>query len=142
MPDGLWYPHGRLMWSDGGADEQSDRNHYAGLLILEVISEAQKRARHMMREAGHDRLRAYQHGRYIASSARGFHRSRIDEGVPVHARKSWRAAFEAWRAENTAEFAEIDAIIDGVRKNYATLAGLLAGKLPDDIVTKPDRGAA
>ncbi len=30
MPDGLWYPHGRRMWSNGGQKDQSDRNHYAG----------------------------------------------------------------------------------------------------------------
>jgi hypothetical protein len=137
MPDGLWYPHGRLMWSDGGEDEQSDRNHYAGLLILEVMSDAQKRARHMMRGAGQDRLRAYQQGQYIASSARGFHRSRIDDGFAAHPRRAWRAAFEAWRAEKVGDFAELEALIDGVRDNYATLAGLLAGNLPDEAVAKP-----
>jgi hypothetical protein len=142
MPDGLWYPQGRLMWSDGGQDEQSDRSHYAGLLILEVMGEAQKRARHMLRGAGHDRLRAYQYGRYIASSARGFHRSRIDDGFATHPHKTWRAAFEAWQAENAAESAEIDALIAGVRKSYATMGGLLVGKLPDDVMAKPDGGTS
>jgi hypothetical protein len=128
MADSLWYPHSRLMWSDGREDKQSDRNHYAGLLILEVMSEAQKRARHMVRKAGQDRLRAYQQGQYIASSARGFHRSRIDDGFTAHPRKAWRAVFEAWRAENIGEFAELDALIAGVRENYASMAGLLAGE--------------
>jgi hypothetical protein len=137
MPDGLWYHHGRLMWSDGGEDEQSDRNHYAGLLILEVMTEAQKRTRHMMREAGQDRLRAYQRGRYIGSSARGFHRSRIDDGFAAHPRNAWREAFEAWRAKNSAEFAELDSLIEGVRENHASMAGLLAGKLPNEIAAKP-----
>ncbi len=34
MPDGLWYPHGRYVWSEGGKEPMSDRNHFAGLSIV------------------------------------------------------------------------------------------------------------
>ena len=59
MPDGLWYPHSRRMWSDGGQEDQSDRNHYAGLLILEMMSSVKRDARHLLRKSGMDRLSAY-----------------------------------------------------------------------------------
>lgn len=62
MPDGLWYPYGRRMWSDGGQKDQSDRNHYAGLLILETMSKVKRNARHLLRKSGMDRLTAYQRG--------------------------------------------------------------------------------
>jgi Holliday junction resolvase RusA-like endonuclease len=129
MPDGLWYPYSRRMWSDGGQEAQSDRNHYAGLLILEMMSSLQKNARHLFRKAGMDRLRAYQNGLYLSSSARGFHRSRIDSGFLMHARRDWRKAFEVWRNANTDEIAEIEMIVAGARENFAKMAQLIAGQL-------------
>lgn len=129
MPDGLWYPHGRRMWSDGGEDDQSDRNHYAGLLILEVMTSVKREARHLFRKSGMDRLRAYQQGMYVSSSARGFHRTRIDEGFPMHARQDWQAAFENWRGDHGDEIAEIERLVADVRDNYGKMAALLAGEL-------------
>ncbi|GGE89017.1 RusA family crossover junction endodeoxyribonuclease [Niveispirillum cyanobacteriorum] len=130
MPDGLWYPHGRKMWSDGGQESQSDRDHYAGLLILEMMSSVKRNARVLFRKSGMGRLRAYQQGKYVSSSARGFHRSRIDEGFSMHARREWRAAFEAWRRDHADEIAEIEQIVDGARENYERMTALLAGQLP------------
>lgn len=130
MPDGLWYPHSRRMWSDGGQEDQSDRNHYAGLLILEVMSSVKKDARHVFRKNGMDRLRAYQQAMHISSSARGFHRSRIDEGLAMHERREWRAAFEAWRRNYAEEIAEIERIISDVRENYGKMTALLVGQRP------------
>jgi Holliday junction resolvase RusA-like endonuclease len=132
MPDGLWYPHGRRMWSDGGEEDQSDRNHYAGLLILEVMSSMKRDARHLFRKSGMDRLRAYRQGMYVSSSARGFHRSRIDEGFPMHARRNWRAAFETWRGDHGEEIVEIERIIADVRDNYGNMSALLAGQRPEE----------
>jgi Holliday junction resolvase RusA-like endonuclease len=126
MPDGLWYPHSRRMWSDGGQEDQSDLNHYAGLLILEVMSSVKKDARHLFRKNGMERLRAYQQGMHMSSSARGFHRSRIDEGFAMHAQREWRAAFEAWRRNYAEEIAEIERIVADVRENYGKMAALLA----------------
>lgn len=137
MPDGLWYPHGRRMWSDGGQEDQSDRNHYAGLLILEVMSSVKRDARHLFRKSGMDRLRAYQQGMYVSSSARGFHRSRIDEGFPVHPRRNWQAAFERWRSDHAEEITEIERIVADVRDNYGNMAALLAGRLPEEL-KRPD----
>lgn len=137
MPDGLWYPHGRRMWSYGGQEDQSDRNHYAGLLILEVMSSVKRDARHLFRKSGMDRLQAYQQGMYVSSSARGFHRSRIDEGFPVHPRRNWQAAFETWRSDHAEEITEIERIVADVRDNYGNMAELLAGQLPKEI-KRPD----
>jgi Holliday junction resolvase RusA-like endonuclease len=131
MPDGLWYPHARRMWSDGGDVEQSNRNHYAGLLILEVMSTVKARGRHLLRQAGMDRLRAYQQGMYFSSSARGFHKSRIDPEFDMHDRKSWRAVFESWRHDHQDEIMEVEKLLVGVRDNYARLTGMLAGKLSE-----------
>ena len=60
MPDSLWYPHGRLAWSDGGQGEMSDRNHFAGVSIIEMMSSIKTRAKAEMRKERFDRLRAYQ----------------------------------------------------------------------------------
>jgi hypothetical protein len=130
MPDGLWYPHSRRIWSDGGQEDLSDRDHYAGLLILEAMSSVKKTARSRFRQSGMDRLRAYQHAMYVSSSARGFHRSRIDEGFPMHSRREWREAFEAWRGEHADEIAEVETIIADVQENYEKITAALAGQLP------------
>jgi len=131
MPDGLWYPHGRRMWSDGGQEDQSDRNHYAGLLILEAMSSVKRDARHLFRKSGMDRLGAYQQGMYVQSSARGFHRSRIDAGFAAQARREWRTAFEAWRSDHAEEILETERIVAGVRENYGKTTDLFAGRLPE-----------
>lgn len=130
MPDGLWYPHGRRMWSDGGQKDQSDRNHYAGLLILETMSKVKRNARHLLRKSGMDRLTAYQRGMYVSSSARGFHRSRIDEGFPMHPWRDWRAAYEAWRGEHVDEIRDIENGLVKVRDSYGKMTALLAGEIP------------
>lgn len=131
MPDGLWYPHGRRMWSDGGEEYQSDRNHYAGLLILELMSSVKRSARHLFRKSGMDRLRAYQRGMYLSSSARGFHRSRIDEDFSMHSLRNWRAALETWRTEHSDELVEIEQIVAALRDSYGKMAELLADHRPE-----------
>ncbi|QGJ72866.1 hypothetical protein [Sinorhizobium meliloti] len=137
MPDGLWYPHSRRMWSDGGQEDQSDRNHYAGLLILEMMSSVKRDARHLFRKSGMDRLGAYQKGIYVSTSARGFHRSRIDEGFPMHARQDWRAAFAAWRSDHANEVTEIERILADAQANYGKMAALLADQSPAEF-KRPD----
>ncbi|WP_287175838.1 RusA family crossover junction endodeoxyribonuclease [Mesorhizobium sp.] len=130
MPDGLWYPHGRRVRSNGGQEDLSDRNHYAGLLILETMASVKRDARHLFRRGGMDRLRAYQRGMHLSSSARGFHRSRIDAGFSMHPRREWRAACEAWRADHAEDVGEIERIVGEVRENYGKMAAILAGQLP------------
>jgi Holliday junction resolvase RusA-like endonuclease len=132
MPDGLWYPHGRRVWSNGGNEDLSDRNHFAGLLILEAMSAVKRDARHQFRKTGMDRLAAYQNGMYVSSSARGFHRSRIDAGFTMNPRKTWRAAFEDWRHENKDEIIKIEKIVSDVVENYGKMAGLIADHLPTE----------
>lgn len=131
MPDGLWYPHGRRMWSDGGQTDQSDRNHYAGLLILEAVSAVKREARHLFRKSGMDRLRAYQQGMYLSSSARGFHRSRIDAGFSMHSHREWQAAFRKWRLDHAEEIAEIERILSEMRESRGKLATLMAGQISE-----------
>lgn len=130
MPDGLWYPNGRRMWSDGGQQGLSDGNHYAGLLILEMMSEIKRNARHRFRRSGMDRLGAYRTGMYISSVARGFHRGRIDAGFAMRSYAEWRNAFEGWRADHPTEIAELEQIIARARGNYQQMASLLAGEMP------------
>jgi Holliday junction resolvase RusA-like endonuclease len=132
MPDRLWYPHGRRLWTDGEIDEQSDRNHYTGLLMLEIISSAKADARHQFRKVGMDRLRAYQRAMLISFSTRGFHRSRVDPGFEMFDRRSWRVEFETWKCGHEDEIAEIEEILIGVTENYKIMADLLAGKFPED----------
>jgi len=130
MPDSLWYPVSRRMWSKGGTEDESDCNHYAGLLIHELMSSAQRSVRHTLRQAGSDRLRAYQGAVYLSSSLRGFHKSRIDEGFDKHELKNWRSAFAAWKETHGAEIGEIEVILAGLKKTYLELGDALAGKLP------------
>ncbi|WP_198521552.1 hypothetical protein [Rhizobium sullae] len=52
MPDGLWYPHGRVLWTDEHAKTISDFNHYAGLSNIELMSSTQRRIRAEARKAG------------------------------------------------------------------------------------------
>src|SRR3954452_2633394 len=110
------------MWSDGGQEDQSDRNHYAGLLILEAMSSVQRDARHLFRKSGMDRLRAYQQGRCLSSSARGFHRSRIDTGFAMHPRRKWRAAFEDWQRDHAEEISDVERLLSAMQENYGKMA--------------------
>lgn len=129
MPDGLWYPYARNVWSADG-EAQSDLSFYAGLLVTESIAAVQKQGRHLMRQSGLSRLRAYQAGQYLASSARGFHKSRVDGGFAMHDRHSWQAELKAWRDTDGDGFAQIEEIIANLRSSREELAKLFAGKLP------------
>ncbi len=133
MPDGLWYPQSRRLWSDGGQEDISARNHYTGLLIMEVMSSVKASGRHLLRAKGADRLTAYRQSMYFSSSsARGYHKSRIDDGFRMHDRKSWQAAFTAWKSENADIIASIEKILASVRINYTNLAKLIADGPPED----------
>jgi hypothetical protein len=132
MPDGLWYPHSRLVWSNGVREILADKDHFIGLSITELMSSVKKRARAEMRNAGTDRLRAYQRSHYVSSMARGYHRSRIsDDGFALHSRKAWQEAREAWRKIDPAHSQEIDEIL-ALRNSYNTMIELLAGRIPED----------
>lgn len=126
MPDGLWYPHGRQMWSDGGVDPTSEFNHYAGLTIMELMSSTKTRARAELRKGGADRLRAYQQSRYVTSLARGFHRSRIEDGFALHARRAWQADRRQWQADNAEAFAKVEGQIAELRIIHDKFIALLA----------------
>lgn len=133
MADGLWYPQGRRVWSNGGREDLSDRNHFAGLLILDVMSSVKANGRHLLRKVGMRRVQAYQEARYFSSaSARGFHKSRIDAGFAMHERESWRAEFDVWKRDHADEIASIEDILVDVRQNYTQLARLRAGLSPED----------
>jgi hypothetical protein len=131
MPDGLWYPHSRFIWNDGGQERMTDRNYFVGLSLFELLSSIKKRARAELRKARFDRLRAYQHSKYFPSLVRGFHRSRIEEsGFASHSRKEWQAEWNSWKAANASEIKQFDEILAGARGNYEKMIDLLAGRLP------------
>jgi Holliday junction resolvase RusA-like endonuclease len=130
MPDRLWHPHGRNMWTDGEIDWQEDRFHYAGLLILEIIASAKANTRHLLRKTGLDRLGAFQRAMPISSSLRGFHRSRIDADFEMFDRKRWQDDFERWRRDHVDEIVEIEKTLAGVRENYERMGDALAGRIP------------
>ncbi|NBW08321.1 MAG: RusA family crossover junction endodeoxyribonuclease [Caulobacteraceae bacterium] len=129
MPDGLWYPHGRAVWDEGRAVDLSDRDHFAGLSILELMSSTKKRARAEMRKTGVDRLRAYQRSKYVSTSARGFHRSRLENGgFKMHPLKEWQSDRRDWNEKNPR--ISLDHILNGLRGPFDKMIDLLAGKLP------------
>ncbi|KMO42060.1 hypothetical protein VQ02_04200 [Methylobacterium variabile] len=125
MPDKLWYPHGRVLWTDGHAETISDRNHYAGLSVIEQMSSLQTRVRAEARKAGANRLRAFQLGRYVSTTARGFHRSRIDGDFPLHPLREWQAERFKWIEKNGAEFAEIEDIMIKLRASHDRMIAAL-----------------
>lgn len=129
MPDGLWYPHGRHLWSEGGHEATSDFNHYAGLSIVELMSSTKSRARAILRNEGADRLRAYQLGQYLTCSARGFHRSRID-GFAMHSRRGWQAERLRWIGNNAEAFAPVEKSLKALRATHDKLIAALTG-VPD-----------
>ncbi|RWO28624.1 MAG: RusA family crossover junction endodeoxyribonuclease [Mesorhizobium sp.] len=118
MPDGLWYPHGRVLWTDGRAEPISDLNHYAGLSIIELMSSTQRRVRAEARKAGSNRGRAYQMGRYVSTSARGFHPSRIEGDFPMHPRREWQAERAKWSKSDAGEFGKIEVILHKMRESH------------------------
>lgn len=128
MPDGLWYPHGRFLWSTG-KKLTSDAHFFVGLSILETMSAFRKRMRVEMRKAGADRLRAYQKSQYLASSARGFHRSRVEEsGFQLFPRKKWQNDRQKWKNENPAELETFETELAKYRQAQESLTQALATK--------------
>lgn len=133
MPDGLWYPHGRFVWSNGCDERLSDKSHFAGLSIIELMSSVKTRARAEMRNAGADRLRAYQRGMYVSSMARGYPRGRIaDSGFTLRPRREWQEARRIWREANPGEIDGMEQALSEMRKSYDTMIEVLAGRLPAD----------
>lgn len=128
MPDRLWYPHGRLLWTEGRAEKLSDFNHYAGLSIIEKMSSLQKRVRTEARNVGENRLRAYQIGRYVSTSARGFHHTRIVGDFPIHSRREWQAERAQWRRNDGAEFAKVEEILGELVRSHDEMIAALTKK--------------
>ncbi len=46
MPNGLWYPFSKYLWTDGKAETCSELNLYAGLRIESLMTDALRKARH------------------------------------------------------------------------------------------------
>lgn len=131
MPDGLWYPHGRFVWDNGAEMRLSDRDHFLGLSILEMMSSTKTRARAELRKARFDRRRAYQRSKYVSSLGRGFHRSRIDDaGFVIHDRREWQEERRKWGADNPGEMEEVEQGLSKMRDAYDVMIDLLAGRIP------------
>lgn len=119
MPDGLWYPHGKNIWTDGEVEENSDIGFFAGLLIIQMMSVTQRGARIAFRKAGFDRLQAYRASRYFASGARGYHKSRIaDAGFPFHSLADWTRELDEWKKSDPDHIAEIEVAMKDMKESY------------------------
>lgn len=126
MPDGLWYPHGRYLWSQGGSEPCDDFNHFAGLSIMELMSSTKRRARAELRKGGADRLRAYQQAMYLSNSARGFHCSRIEDGFPMHDRREWQADRKRWAVTDPERWTMLEESLGGMRESHDRLILMMA----------------
>jgi len=126
MPDGLWYPHGRYLWSQGVGEPSDDFNHFAGLSIMELMSSTKRRARAELRKGGADRLRAYQQAMYLSTSARGFHRSRIEDGFPLHDRREWQAERKRWAVTDPGRWKMLEETLGGMRESHDKLISMMA----------------
>jgi hypothetical protein len=139
MPDGLWYPHGKFVWSERAETCLSNRDYFLGLSILEMTSAIKTRAQAELRKARLDRRRAYQQSKYVSSLDRGFHRSRIDDaGFVIHPRLEWQEERRKWRADNPGEMDELEQTLTKMRGAFDVMIELLAGKTPspDDLRIK------
>jgi len=142
MPDGLWYPHARQLWTKGGVKAASDIEHYLDIAITETMSSVKKRFRMALRKSGSDRLEAYQNSNYLTSSKRGFHKSRIDSGFTMLARRDWQETREKWRSANLAAVKDIDEIIANLTQSYDRLIETVTakhGKPADHLYAKNTR---
>jgi hypothetical protein len=127
MPDGLWYPHSRLVWDDGQAVELDELNHFVDLSITEMMSSVKQRARAEMRRAGASRRKAYQIGQYMSQLKRGYHRSRLEgAGFQRHERRSWQASRRDWEGTALEHAAAIRESMEGMRDSYERLIQSLA----------------
>lgn len=126
MPDGLWYPHGRYLWSQGGSEPCDDFNHFVGLSIMELMSSTKRRARAEMRKVGTDRLRAYQQAMYLSNSARGFHRSRIENEFPMHNRRDWKEERARWAATDPERWSKLEETLRGLRESHDQVISAMA----------------
>lgn len=142
MSDGLWYPHGRNAWTDGKAEALDDRQHYAGLLIIEMMTSVKKRARAELRKVGHDRLHAYQRSKYVSLLARGFHRSRVaDSGFRLHSRREWQEAYRGWKKGNPQDIETVENLIAQSKTTYDAMIELLSGRLPSGVAQTGPAGS-
>lgn len=131
MPDQLWWPVSQKAWEQGAAEALSDRDHFIGLLLREVVSGAKRSVRHELRKIGANRLQAYQRALWVgAAPDRGFHKSRLDDGFEKKPLKVWRAEFKEWKQNHPEYAAQIEEIIANIRKNYEGMSLLTLGKLP------------
>lgn len=122
MADGLWYPLSRQVWDNGQTKDQGEFSLLAGLLATDTMAGVMKGVRKQLRSAGLDRLQVFQESQRYATSARGFHKSRIaDAGFPLHERKEWQASLPAWRAAHT-KLAELETKLGKLRDSWETVA--------------------
>ena len=68
--------------------------------------------------------------KYVSTSLRGYHRSRIDTGFAMHARKDWQAERTAWQqanpVESERESAKCEEVMNGLREAYDKMIEALA----------------
>jgi len=91
MPDGLYYPISKQIWTQEGLTETKEDELYEIATILATMTKAKKEIRHKLRQKGSQQLKAYQLSKYVSPIVMGFHKSRIvDSGYELVDYKSWK----------------------------------------------------
>jgi hypothetical protein len=127
MPNGLFYPVSAYTWDSGSRKAVLDHGLWGGLLITQVVSGAEKRARHILRQSGRDRLGAYREGKYTAGLNRGFHKSRAaDSGFETVPIASWRREYATWAADNAEQASAFEALALSVEESRDKFVDALA----------------
>jgi hypothetical protein len=105
-----------------------DFNLYAGLLITEMTAATQKSTRRIFRAGKMTRLETYRRSRQMATSARGFHKSRVhDAGWEMIALANWKDAFAAWKSGSPNEYSvDLEQMMAVQRANFEKYAEAVA----------------
>lgn len=91
MPNGLYYPISRQVWTQSGLIEDQDESIYLVAEALAAMTKTKKAMRHQLRQSGSPQFRSYQFSKYVSPILMGFHRSRVvDSGYELVSRASWK----------------------------------------------------
>lgn len=90
MPDGLYYPLSKQVWTTKGVQAASVEQTLALARALADMTRRKRTLRHELRQAGLPQFRAFQQGRYVSPILMGFHRMPVEQSgfglVPI---KTW-----------------------------------------------------
>ena len=111
MPDRLWHPFSRNVWGPTQTEVLTDRDLYAGLVMVETMADVRRKVRHGVGQRMGDRLKGRHASTPFFTSSKGLHRSKVDESFPVVPMAKWRAELVAWKRSNRLHWAPIGAVL-------------------------------